>query len=59
MSKWLVRFVRNDEGQDLVEYAFLIVFIALVALTGIRLLGTDLSTFYQALGAAMPSPVIP
>jgi Flp pilus assembly pilin Flp len=30
MKNLMLRFIREEEGQDLVEYAFLIVFIALL-----------------------------
>ena len=29
MKQWIARFVRDEQGQDLIEYAFLAVFIAL------------------------------
>ena len=34
MKNLIKRFIREEEGQDLVEYAFLIVFIALLAIAG-------------------------
>src|SRR5687767_5342270 len=40
MKQLLVRFVREDEGQDLVEYALLITFIALACIIGMQQLGT-------------------
>src|SRR6186997_487821 len=39
MTKWINRFVRDEEGQDLVEYAMLLAFIALIAITGVKALG--------------------
>ena len=62
MKNLLVRFVREEEGQDLVEYAFLIVFIALVAVVGANQLGIDLRTFYNEIGDAVSgvsTPSIP
>lgn len=44
MSQFLTRFIREDEGQDLIEYAFLAAFIALVALVGVQVLGTAINT---------------
>jgi Flp pilus assembly pilin Flp len=35
------------------EYAFLIAFIAIVAAIGMTLLGTNLSSFYNDIGAAL------
>jgi Flp pilus assembly pilin Flp len=60
MSNLFVRFVRDDSGQDLVEYAFLIVFIALVAAVGLDLLGVNLLNLFNATAAAVvvgPGPV--
>jgi Flp pilus assembly pilin Flp len=53
MSNVLVRFVRDDSGQDLVEYAFLIVFIALVAAIGLNALGVELNGFYNDIATAV------
>lgn len=60
MSNLFVRFMRDDSGQDLVEYAFLIVFIALVAAVGLDLLGVNLLNLFNATAAAVvvgPGPV--
>ena len=38
------RFVREDQGQDLIEYAFLAVFIALVVILGLQAVGTAVNT---------------
>src|SRR4029078_6637977 len=53
MSKWINRFVRDEQGQDLVEYAFLIVFIALVAVVGANQLGISLRSFYHKIGTTV------
>ena len=36
MSQALVRLVRDESGQDLIEYAFLAVFIALAVTLGLQ-----------------------
>jgi Flp pilus assembly pilin Flp len=36
----------GEEGQDLVEYAFLLAFVALVCMAGIQLLGTAINDTY-------------
>jgi pilus assembly protein Flp/PilA len=46
MKSLLVRFVREDEGQDLIEYALLATVIALVVFGGASLAGTSLNTWY-------------
>ena len=39
MKSLLTRFIREDHGQDLIEYAFLAVFIALVVMLGLTAVG--------------------
>ena len=39
----LARLVREDEGQDLIEYAMLAAFVSLVAIVGATLLGSSLN----------------
>lgn len=51
MRKLLARFVRNDEGQDLIEYALLAGFISLVAVTMIRAVGTGVNNVYSGINS--------
>jgi len=48
--------VRNEEGQDLLEYALLVALIALVAIAAVTAAGGSVSTIFQSiadkLGAA-------
>ena len=46
MKALLARVIREDEGQDLVEYALLLALIALAAVTAMGLLGTAINTKY-------------
>ena len=39
-------FIEDDQGQDLVEYALLISFVAVAGVAILTKLGTDISTFY-------------
>jgi len=52
-------FVRNEEGQDLLEYALLVALIALVAIAAVTAAGGSVKTIFQAiadkLGAAAPA----
>ena len=41
-------FVKDDQGQDLIEYALLATFVSLVAIAGATLLGTALNNWYDA-----------
>jgi len=40
--------LRDDRGQDLIEYALLASFVALVAIAGATLLGTTLNNWFSA-----------
>jgi pilus assembly protein Flp/PilA len=41
------QFVRDEEGQDLVEYAMLLAFIALICITAVKTLGTNVNSFFD------------
>jgi pilus assembly protein Flp/PilA len=45
----LTRLVRSEDAQDLIEYALLGSFVAIVALVGATNLGTQLNAWYDAL----------
>ncbi|MFB3855368.1 MAG: Flp family type IVb pilin [Vicinamibacterales bacterium] len=47
MKELLKRFVREEEGQDLIEYALLAGFISLAAVAAITAVGTALDTLYD------------
>ena len=50
MKNLIVRFVREEAGQDLIEYAMLATLIALVAGVAAQTLGTNLATWYTNMG---------
>jgi pilus assembly protein Flp/PilA len=47
MQNLIARFVREEEGQDLIEYAMLATLVALVVGIGATALGTNLNTWYD------------
>ena len=49
MKRLIARFIGDDEGQDLIEYALLAGFISLVAIIAITLLGTGINEVFQGL----------
>ena len=49
----LFTVVRNDEGQDLLEYALLIALIALVCVGAITLAGANVNTIFGRIAAAL------
>ncbi|PYR58924.1 MAG: Flp family type IVb pilin [Acidobacteria bacterium] len=46
-------FVRNDEGQDLLEYALLVALIALVAIAAVGLAGKSVNTIFSSIASAL------
>jgi len=46
MKKMICAFVTQEDGQDLVEYAFLVGLIALVAFVGVQTLGQKINDYY-------------
>jgi pilus assembly protein Flp/PilA len=54
MKSLLVRFVREEEGQDLVEYAMLVALIAIVCVIGVGQFGTDVNAWFGSLAGQIP-----
>lgn len=48
-------FVRDDKGQDLLEYALLIALIALVAIVAVTSAGTKVDEVFKDIAAKIPS----
>ncbi len=48
IGAWLPR-LKSEEGQTMVEYAFLVAFIAVVVLAGVTLLGGNLLGFFNSI----------
>lgn len=48
-------FWRNDEGQDIVEYALLLVFLALAAITALPDLGHAISNVFLTAKSTLES----
>jgi len=46
-------FVRDDEGQDLLEYALLVALIALVAIAAVTAAGSSVSTIFQTIATKL------
>jgi pilus assembly protein Flp/PilA len=47
LNTLFVRLVRDEEGQDLIEYALLATFVSLVAILGATALGSALNNWYS------------
>jgi len=55
MTQLLKRLVREDEGQDLIEYALLAGFISLVAVTMITNVGQGVNGVYSTINTQVAS----
>jgi len=49
----LFRLIRDEKGQDMVEYALLASFISIVAIATLRLIGPLVNAIYVAIRTAL------
>jgi pilus assembly protein Flp/PilA len=47
--------LRNEEGQDLIEYAMLVALIALFCVGAVTLAGGSVRDLFNSVGAAIPA----
>jgi pilus assembly protein Flp/PilA len=47
------KLVRDDEGASMVEYALLVILVAIVCLVAVRLAGTELSQQYSEIASSV------
>jgi len=55
MKELLARFVREDEGQDLIEYGLLAGIITALAVTAITEIGPKVQDYITDLNGALPA----
>ena len=55
MKNLLRRLAREDDGQDLIEYALLAAFISLAAVAAITQLGTAINNIYTKISSTLDS----
>jgi pilus assembly protein Flp/PilA len=53
LAAYLNSFARDEEGQDLLEYALLVALIALVAVGAVTAAGGSVSTIFGNIAAAL------
>jgi len=53
MKSVILRFVREEEGQDVIEYALLGAFISIVAIAAITAVGLDVDRLFGAINVAL------
>ena len=55
MKRMWARFIRQDEGQDLIEYGLLAAFISIIAIVAITSVGSSLQTTYTSFSSTIPA----
>jgi pilus assembly protein Flp/PilA len=55
MKKLIAQFVRDEQGQDLIEYALLAGFISLAVVTVVTNVGKSLNTLYDKVNTQVDS----
>jgi pilus assembly protein Flp/PilA len=55
MKNLIQRFVREEDGQDLIEYALLAAFISIVAIAAIGYVGTSVNNKLQSVALSLSS----
>ena len=53
MKNLITRFVREEEGQDLIEYALLCALIAVAAMVGMTNLATEINAIFGRVGTTL------
>ena len=57
MKNLVNRFVREEEGQDLIEYSLLAALVAVACILAMNALATDINEIFAAIGAALDGAV--
>jgi len=53
LLQFVTSVVRNEEGQDLLEYALLVALIALIAIGGVTLAGQSVNVIFTNIANAL------
>jgi pilus assembly protein Flp/PilA len=53
MKNLVIRFVRDEEGQDLIEYSLLAALIAVACIAAMKALAVDINQIFAKIGAAL------
>lgn len=52
MKQFLAQLVRDEQGQDMIEYSLLAAFISIVAWQTVQAIGGDVATIYGGVNTA-------
>ena len=55
MKQLLIRFIRDEQGQDLVEYALIVAAVGLALVTTVNQLSTAVVSLYQSITQGLSS----
>ena len=55
MKQFMNRLVRNDQGQDLIEYGLLIGIITVGCVASIKLIGPKVADYFADLNTILPA----
>lgn len=56
MKAYLGRYIKNEKGQAMVEYGLIIALIAIVVITAVMAIGTNLGTVFQNIADELVAP---
>jgi len=59
MTKLMARFIREEAGQDLIEYGLLIGIITAGAIASVTFIGPRIAAYFTALSGSLPAPPAP
>ena len=57
MKNLFNRFVREEEGQDLIEYSLLAALVAVACIAAMQALAVDINEIFAAIGTALDNAV--
>ena len=55
MKKFAIDFIRDEQGQDLVEYALIVAAVGLALITTVQQLANGIVSLYQSITADLSS----
>ncbi|HOG27850.1 MAG TPA: Flp family type IVb pilin [Vicinamibacterales bacterium] len=53
MKNLIRRFIRDEEGQDIIEYALLAAFISIIAIAAVRAVGGRVQVYFGNVQSAL------
>jgi pilus assembly protein Flp/PilA len=56
LMKKVVGFMKNEEGQGLVEYALILALVALLVIVALKFLGGTVGNAYNNVGTGLSNP---